>query len=136
MLWIKLADFLDDVNFLGLREFRIDRDGQHVSGRLFRDGKDSFLVAEVLEAFLEVEREGIIDLRSDGAIFQMRLKIVPVFDPERVLIKDMVIPVAPVPVDRGGGPDHPFPVKPGFMEFLIIIVGVFLPLSGPGVQIS
>ena len=60
-----LADRTDDEPLLLVAELRIERQRERFTGGRFRVGKIARLVAQRLEAKLQVERDRVIDLRAD-----------------------------------------------------------------------
>src|SRR6185369_6931173 len=75
------------------RQLREDRQRQHFLRGALTLGKLTFLVAEVREAGLEVQRERIVDRRADATFLEERLQRVALAagNAQRVLVEDRLV---------------------------------------------
>ena len=66
-----LADRSDDKSLLLIAQLGINGQGERFSGSRFRDGEITRLVAQRLKARLQMQWDGIVDLRADLARCQV-----------------------------------------------------------------
>ena len=118
---VEACDRIDDVLQLPLLEFRVDRQRQRLAGRLGRFRAVLGLVAEVGKAFLHMQRHGVIDLRADALLAKVGTELVPIRDPDHILIVDVAVARTSGRCDDLSGA--------GLGERLVIISRV--PLPGP-----
>jgi hypothetical protein len=88
-LRIEFFDRLYHVAFRGIRQLGINRDRDRLRGGLLRTRHIPGPVAEAFETFLDVQGNRIIDFAAYPVGLQVSLKLVPVLDPEGVLIVDV-----------------------------------------------
>src|SRR5579872_4158659 len=88
---IESSNGVDDFIELRSRQLGIDRQGQDFLRGAFRLGAASFLVPDVREARLQVQREGIVDRVADAACLEGGLQIVAAVGPDGVLIEDRLV---------------------------------------------
>jgi hypothetical protein len=93
----KLRYLGDHIFLLFPGELRIDGKGEGIPCRLLRMGKITVFISEVPVAFLEVEREGIIDIGTDPFMGEELPEFIPLGNPNDILIIDMSVVV----LDRG-----------------------------------
>src|SRR5690242_6679141 len=118
------ADVLDLIG----RYFSVDRQRQRFLGEPLTDREIALPVAEVLEADLKVQGQGIVDLGSDAVLLEVRLECVALRGHDAKLIIDVARLVG-----RGNGRNYrdrevgdPLPVERG----------VALAAFGPGIQVA
>jgi len=70
-------------------EFGEDGQGQDFAGGAFGLGEAAFGVAETLKSFLQVEWDGVEDLRADLARGEELAELVAAGRPDHVLVPDM-----------------------------------------------
>lgn len=85
------ADGLDDVVLLVFSQFGEHRQRECFAGGAFGFGEVAFLVAEVAEAVLQVERDGIMNFGADAVLCEVRGERVAlaVGDADDVLVEDV-----------------------------------------------
>src|SRR5688572_9362748 len=81
----------DDLVELRAREFREDGERHHLVRGLLGLRAGPFLVAEIREAGLQVERQRIVDRVPDPLRLQMVLERVALGHPDGVLIEDRLV---------------------------------------------
>ncbi len=86
---VELLDGPYDLFLLALNQFREDRQRQHLSARLLCNREISFLVAEPLEAWLEVQGKRIVDRRANTSIGQEYSQFISPRHPHDILIISM-----------------------------------------------
>ena len=86
----KLPDTLHDILYLLIRQFREHRKGEAPVCELFRHGEVASLVAKILEAGLEVQRQGIMKSRRDSVCREMLLELVSSAGLNHVKMIDML----------------------------------------------
>jgi len=92
---VEIPDLLDYILLLLLRQFRIDGNCQGFFRSVLGFGQIAFSISEILKAFLEVQRYGVVDLSPHTVGVEEFSEPVPVplGYPDDVLIKDMSIPL-------------------------------------------
>ena len=75
---------------LVVAQLREDGESQHLSGGAFALRKIAFAVAQGSQRFLLMEREGIVDLRSDTLLGEPCPQLVPACDANDVLVVDVM----------------------------------------------
>ena len=72
-------------------EFGEHREGEGFAGGAFGFGEVALFIIKVAEAVLEVERDGVVDLRADAVLFEVRGERVAlaVGDADDVLVEDV-----------------------------------------------
>src|SRR5215831_18568781 len=88
---IECPHVVDDLVELVGCELWIDGQRQHFRRRTLRLGVAPGLVAEVREAWLEVQRQRIVDRCADALRLEIILKLVPARDADRVLVEDRLV---------------------------------------------
>ena len=79
------------MSLLALRELGEDGDGEAFVGSGFGVWEVPFLVAEVAEAFLQVEWKRVIDFGADAVLCEEGSQLVAVWNPDDELVVDVVI---------------------------------------------
>lgn len=78
------ADGLDDVDLLLFGQLGVHREGEGLAGGALGLGEVAGPVAEVAEALLEVERDGVVNLGADAVGAEVR--------DERVAVRGVIAP--------------------------------------------
>src|SRR5687767_9675440 len=85
---VKVTDGADHFVLLCARELGKDGYRDHFASGSFGFRQRSFLVSEIREARLEVQRQRIVDRVANLLRAQMRLELVAPLDAQRVLVED------------------------------------------------
>src|SRR5207247_3044850 len=86
---VESTDGLDHAVELPARQLRVHGERQHLAGRPLRRRQATRPVAQMAEAGLQVQRDGIIDRAPDALALEARLQLVPALDAQRVLVIDV-----------------------------------------------
>src|SRR3989441_4557369 len=126
---VKHGNRLHDVPPLGRGQLRIDRDRQNFARGALRFRTVLGSIAEVAEAFLQVQRNRVVDLGPDAGVGEIRLQLVASLHPQHVLVED--VPVAPTLPGR-----HDAIVQSQTLQGGVVPPGVLLSKLGPAIEIA
>src|SRR5208337_4101831 len=85
----KLGDGADDRMLLVLAKLGEDGQGQHLVRRSFGFGEAALFVTEVLQRCLQMERDGVVDLRADLALGEELTQTVAARGADNVLMPNV-----------------------------------------------
>ena len=91
---IEFTDHLHDVGLLLFGQLSINGERQHFFGRAFRNGKRSFVVAEIVVAILQVHGKRIIHFGPDTLLLQEVPELITLSDSHRVLVVHVEVSVS------------------------------------------
>src|SRR4030042_5951365 len=86
---VKGFDSIYDHRLLIFRQFRIDGESQHFLRGLLRNGEVPSTIFEKGITFLQMEGNGIIDVRANPVLSQKLPQTVSFGAPDTILMKDM-----------------------------------------------
>jgi len=88
---VKGFDSIYDYPLLIFRQLRIDGESQHLLRGLLRNGEIPSTIFQKRVTFLQMEGDGIIDVRANPFLSQELLQTVSFWDTDHILMKDMAV---------------------------------------------
>src|SRR5438034_5695126 len=100
----ELADRCGDAVDLFVRQLRVHRQRQDLRRKPFRHGQIALAIAEELRRLLQVDRDRIVDLRTDAPLAQVLPEVVPTAarHPDAVDVKDVALAAWDLRRDHAG----------------------------------
>src|SRR2546425_5150132 len=126
-------DLVDDVLLLLWRQLRVDRQREGVTGRTLGLREVAYFVTEIGKALLEMEGNGIVDLRPHAAIGQKCFQLVATTGPDHELVIDVA--AAALGIRHGRRLDDTAGGEARLGQKSLVATRILLTSLGPSVEI-